>query len=262
MSRVHPQALVSPEARLADDAEVGPFTVIGADVELGPSVIVGSHAVLSGPTRIGAGTRIFPFAVVGEASPDLKYQGEPTRLEIGARNTIREGVTLHRGTVQGGGVTRVGDDNLLMPYVHIAHDCQIGNRVIMANNASLAGHVLVDDCANLGGYTLVHQWCHMGAHSFSAKASVIGMDVPAFVCVKGHPAVPKGINIVGLKRHDFSEDSIRSLKDAYAILYQKGLTVKEALEQLHALENPDDAVQRFISSVVVAASSARGIVRG
>lgn len=249
MSRIHLQAVVSPQAELADDVEVGPFAVIGAGVEVEAGVIIGSHVALSGPARIGAGTRIFPFAAVGEMPSDLKYGGEPTRLEIGARNIIREGVTIHRGTVQGGGITRVGNDNLLMPYVHIAHDCQVGNQVIMANNASLAGHVIVGDYANLGGYTLVHQRCRFGTHGFSAKASVIGMDVPAFVSVKGHPAVPKCINREGLERRGFSDETINSLERAYRILYMKGLTREEALEQLRALESPDAAVQQFIQSV-------------
>ena len=259
MSGVHPQAIVSPEARLAATAEVGPFTVIGAGVEVGAGVVIGSHVVLSGLTRIGDGTRIFPFAVLGEPPPDLKYSGEPTRLEIGCRNTIREGVTIHRGTVQGGGVTRVGDDNLLMAYVHVAHDCQVGSQVIMANNASLAGHVLVGDYANLGGYTLVHQHCRIGMHSFTAKGSVIGMDVPACVSVKGHPAVPKGINTVGLLRRGFDGETLHLLKQAYAIVYLKNLTAAQALQQLREIAHTDPALEQFIDSV---ASSANGIVRG
>ena len=194
------RALIHPKAELASDVEVGPYTVIGPDVMIGEGSWIGPHVVINGPTRIGRHNKIFQFASVGEIPQDKKYGGEPTLLEIGDRNVIREFCTLNRGTAQGGGVTRIGSDNWIMAYVHIAHDCQIGNHTIFANNASLAGHVVIEDHVILGGFTQVHQFCALGAHCFTAFGSGIAKDVPPYVMVAGHPAEPHGLNVEGLRR--------------------------------------------------------------
>lgn len=186
---IHPQAIVDPSARLAEDVEVGPWTLIGPEVEIGAGSRIASHVVIKGPTRIGVGNRIFQFATVGEECQDKKYRGEPTRLEIGDHNVIREGVTLHRGTVQDAGVTRLGSHNLLMAYVHVAHDCVVGDHVIMANNAALAGHVHVGDHAVLGGFTAVHQFCRIGPHAMCGAGSVVLKDVPAYVMASGNQKI-------------------------------------------------------------------------
>jgi UDP-N-acetylglucosamine acyltransferase len=231
---IHPTAVVDPAAELDSSVEVGPFTVIGADVQIDAGTRIGPHAVLKGPMRIGRDNRIFQFASVGEDPQDKKYGGEPTRLEMGDRNQVREFSTLHRGTVQDQGVTRIGNDNLFMAYTHVAHDCRIGSQVIMANAASLGGHVAVDDWAILGGFTIVHQFCWIGAHSFCAMGSVLTKSVPPFVMVGGHPAEPHGINSEGLKRRGFTTESIRAIKRAYRLLYMASLKRDEALEQIRA----------------------------
>lgn len=255
---IDPRAIVDPDAILADDVEVGPFSIIGADVEIGPGCRIGPHVVIKGPTRIGRDNRIYQFASIGEASQDKKYKGERTILEIGDRNVIREYVTMHLGTVQGGGVTRVGSDNLFMVGVHVAHDCIIGNHTILANNTALAGHVIIEDHVILGGYTLVHQFCAIGAHAFSSVASVITRDVPPFVLVSGHMAKPCGLNSEGLRRRGFSEESRRLLRRAYRILYRSNLPLSKALGELRALasECPEaGAIADFVER------SQRGIVR-
>jgi UDP-N-acetylglucosamine acyltransferase len=234
---IDPRAVVDPGARLASDAVVGPFTVIGDGVEIGPGCRIGPHVVIKGPTRIGRDNHIFQFASIGEAPQDKKYGGEPTRLEIGDRNVIRESVSIHRGTVSGGGVTRVGNDNLIMIGGHIAHDCQIGNHTIFANNATLAGHVTVEDHVILGGATLVRQFCSLGVHSFTAGGSLINKDVPPFVLVSGQMARPYGINVEGLKRRGFSAGVIRMLRQAYRTVYRSNLTLEQALEALHEMES-------------------------
>ncbi len=225
---IHPTALIDPTAELDEGVSVGPFAVIGAEVRIGRGSSIGPHAVIKGPTRIGRDNRIYQFAAVGEIPQDMKYQGEPTSLEIGDRNSIREFATLHRGTLQGGGVTRVGDDTLLMAYTHVAHDCQVGNRVILANAASLGGHVRVQDWAILGGFTIVHQFCQVGAHAFCAMGSVVTKDIPPYVTVGGHPVKPHGINGEGLRRRGFSPDTIQSIRRAYKLLYKAGLTLEQA----------------------------------
>lgn len=225
---IHPSALIDPRAELDEGVSVGPFALIGAGVQIGGGTAIGPHAVIKGPTRIGRDNQIFQFAAVGEIPQDMKYQGEETRLEIGDRNSIREFATLHRGTVQGGGVTRVGDDTLLMAYTHVAHDCQVGNRVILANAASLGGHVRVQDWAILGGFTIVHQFCQVGAHAFCAMGSVVTKDIPPYVTVGGHPARPHGINSEGLRRRGFGPDTIQSIRRAYKLLYKAGLTLDQA----------------------------------
>jgi UDP-N-acetylglucosamine acyltransferase len=232
---IHPTALIDPRARLAPGVEVGPFAVIGADVEIGDGTRIGPHTVLRGPTRIGRDNRIFQFASVGEDPQDMKYGGQPTLLEIGDRNRIRECVTIHRGTVQDRGLTAIGSDNLFMAYTHVAHDCRIGNHVIMANAASVGGHVEIQDWAILGGFTIVHQFCRIGAHSFCAMGSVLTRDVPPYVTVGGHPAEPRGINSEGLRRRGFSEEAIATVKRAYRALYLANLKLDEALARLREL---------------------------
>ncbi|MFP5505621.1 MAG: acyl-ACP--UDP-N-acetylglucosamine O-acyltransferase [Gammaproteobacteria bacterium] len=231
---IDPRAVVDPKAELAEGVSVGPYAVIGPDVQIGAGTTIGPHTVINGPTRIGRDNRIFQFASIGDAPQDKKYAGEPTRLEIGDGNTIREFVTINRGTVQDEGVTRIGDDNWIMAYVHIAHDCRIGNHTIFANNASLAGHVRVEDYVILGGFTLVHQFCALGRHSFTAFSTGIAKDVPPYVMVSGHSAQPHGLNTEGLKRRGFSADTIARLKQAYKTLYRSKLTLQEAIEALRA----------------------------
>lgn len=229
---IDPRAVIDPKATLAEDVSVGPYAVIGPDVEVGAGTTIGPHTVINGPARIGRNNRIFQFASLGDAPQDKKYAGEPTRLEIGDGNTIREFVTINRGTVQDQGVTRIGDDNWIMAYVHIAHDCVIGNHTIFANNASLAGHVRIEDHVILGGFTLVHQFCALGAYSFTAFSTGIAKDVPPYVMVSGHSAQPHGLNTEGLKRHGFGADTIHALKQAYKTLYRSKLTLQEAIEAL------------------------------
>jgi UDP-N-acetylglucosamine acyltransferase len=255
---IHPCAVIDPGARLAAGVDVGPFAVIGAGVEIGEGTRVGPHTVIRGPTRIGRDNRIFQFASVGEDPQDMKYGGEETRLEIGDRNQIRECATLHRGTVQDQGVTRVGDDNLFMAYTHVAHDCRIGNHVIMANAASLGGHVEIQDWAILGGFTIVHQFCRLGAHSFCAMGSALSKDVPPYVTVGGQPAAPHGINSEGLRRRGFSPAAIAAIKRAYRALYLAGLKLDEALERIGGLAAEVPEVAALAAFV---AERGRGIVR-
>ncbi len=255
---IHSSAIVDPSARLAADVEIGPFAVIGADVELGAGCNIGPHAVLRGPASIGAGTRVFQFASVGEDPQDKKYAGERTWLRVGERNVIREFATVHRGTAQDKGETRIGDDNLLMAYTHVAHDCIIGNNVILANAASLGGHVEVQDWVILGGFSIVHQFCQIGAHSFSGMGSVIGKDVPPFLTVSGHPAVPRGINAEGLRRRAFPAETIAALRRAYRYLYLSNLKLADALDQIRELAKTAPELGRLVDFV---ADSNRSIVR-
>ncbi|MGE0082276.1 MAG: acyl-ACP--UDP-N-acetylglucosamine O-acyltransferase [Thiohalomonadaceae bacterium] len=229
---IHPTAIVDPKAKIADGVTIGAYSIIGPDVEIGANTSVGPHVVIQGPTRIGRDNRICQFASLGEAPQDKKYQGEPTRLQIGDRNVIREFVTMNRGTPTGGGVTRIGNDGLYMAYVHVAHDCQIGDKVIFSNNASLAGHVHVEDWVILSGFTLVHQFCSIGAHAFTGMGSAISKDVPPYLMVSGNPAEPHGINKEGLKRRGFSPEQIRNLRNAYKVLYRSGLSLEEAKSEL------------------------------
>jgi len=229
---IHPTALIDPAAELAEDVSVGPYSVIEANVTIGAGTDIGPHVVIKGTTRIGSQNRIFQFASIGEEPQDKKYAGEPTSLEIGDRNTIREFVTINRGTAQDDGVTRLGDDNWIMAYVHIAHDCRIGNETIFANNASLAGHVSIGDYAILGGFTLVHQFCSIGAYSLTAFGSGISKDVPPFVTVGGTPARAHGLNMEGLRRRGFPEESRKALRRAYRTLYRESLSLQDALAAL------------------------------
>lgn len=255
---IDPRAIIDPSARIGADVSIGPWTIVGADVEIGDGTTIESHVVIRGPTVIGKNNHIFQFSTVGEATPDLKYKGEPTRLVIGDNNTIREGVTLHRGTVQDRGETTIGSHNLLMAYVHVGHDSVIGDHCILVNNASLAGHVHVGDWAILSGFTLVHQFCHVGTHSFTGMAAAIGKDVPAYVMVAGHPAAAKTINAEGLRRRGFSADEISALNKAFKIIYRRGLTTEQALQELAELTLTCERVRPLLDSV---RNSTRGIVR-
>jgi UDP-N-acetylglucosamine acyltransferase len=225
---IHPSALIDPRAELDVGVSVGPFAVIGPEVQIGAGTWIGPHTVIQGPARIGRDNRIFQFASVGEIPQDMKYRGEVTRIEIGDRNTIREFATLHRGTAQDAGVTRVADDTLLMAYTHVAHDCQVGSHVILANAASLGGHVKVQDWAILGGFTIVHQFCQLGIHAFCAMGSVVTKDVPPYVTVGGHPAKPHGINVEGLRRRGFDAETIQAIRRGYRFLYKSGLALEQA----------------------------------
>ena len=232
MMAVHPSAIVDPSARIDTTVEVGPYAVIGANVVIGAGSRIGAHCVIEGPTEIGRDNHIHAHAAVGGAPQDKKYAGEPTLLKIGNGNTIREFVTINRGTTQGGGVTEIGDDNWIMAYVHIAHDCIIGNHTILANSVTLAGHVTVHDHAILGGFSLIHQFCKVGAHAFTGMGSKINCDVPPYVVVGSEMSVPRGINSEGLKRRGFSAEQISTIKRAYKTLYLSGLPLKEAREKL------------------------------
>ncbi len=254
----HPTALIHPDARLADDVAVGAYSIIGEHVEIGAGTSIGPHVVIGGHTRIGQHNHIFQFNSLGEIPQDKKYAGEPTRLEIGDHNTIREFCTLNLGTAQDVGVTRLGNHNWIMAYVHIAHDCQIGNYTIFANNAQLAGHVQVDDYAILGGFTGVHQFCHIGAHVMTGVGTVLKLDVPPYITVSGNPSSPHGTNAEGLKRRGFSSAAVMAIKRAYKTLYRSGLSLDEAKAAIlvQAAEHPElNALVDFISH------SQRGIIR-
>ena len=255
---IHPSALIDDLAGIAEGVSVGPFCVIGPDVEIGAGTVIGPHVVIRGPTRIGQENRIFQFASIGEDPQDKKYQGEITRLEIGDRNVIREYSTVHRGTIQDKSVTRLGDDNLLMAYTHVAHDCVIGNGVIMANGASLAGHVTVDDCAILGGFSLVHQFCRIGRYSFSGMGSVISRDIPPYVMVGGSPTRPRGINSVGMERRGFDAESILQIKRAFKLIYKSRLKLEEAIESLAVMAEQSSEVIPLLEFLK---QSGRSIIR-
>ncbi len=258
MSLIDPSAIIDPSARLADDVMVGPWTIIGPEVEIGAGSIIASHVVIKGPTRIGCHNHIYQFSSIGEDTPDLKYQGEATRLVIGDYNVIREGVTIHRGTVQDRSETTIGDHNLIMAYAHIGHDSVIGNHCILVNNTALAGHVHMDDWAILSGFTLVHQYCRIGAHSFTAMGTAVGKDIPAFITAAGNPAEARSMNFEGMRRRGFSEEAIQALRRAYKTVYRKGLTVDEALQALTESEAEFPEVALFCDSI---RQSSRGITR-
>jgi UDP-N-acetylglucosamine acyltransferase len=255
---VHPTAQVHPGARLAGGVEIGPYSIIGENVEIGERTWVGPHTVITGHTRIGRENRIFQFSSLGEIPQDKKYSGEPTRLEIGDRNTIREFCTFNTGTALDSGVTRIGHDNWIMAYVHIAHDCQVGNHTTFANNAQLAGHVHIGDWTILGGYTGVHQFCRIGAHVMTAVGTVILQDVPPYLMAAGNTASPYGINVEGLKRRGFHAESIAALKRAYRALYKSGLMLEEAKSRLEEMAKEQPDVQRFLDFLAL---SKRGIIR-
>jgi UDP-N-acetylglucosamine acyltransferase len=251
-------AKIHPTARIAPGVTIGAWTIIGADVEIGEGTWIGPHVVINGPTKIGRDNKIYQFSSIGEAPQDKKYNGEPTRLEIGDRNVIREFCTFNRGTVQDRSMTRIGNDNLFMAYVHIAHDCHVGNHTIFANNASLAGHVVVEDFVILGGFSGVFQACRVGAHSFASMGAMVDKDVPPFVKVSGYYAKPFGLNTVGMKRRGFATEKMLELRRAYKTIYRKGLTIKQALQTLEEMVGNCPEIQMFIDFIQ---GSNRGIIR-
>lgn len=257
-SRVHATAIVDARARIASDVEIGPYAVVGPDVEIGPASRVGPHVVITGHTRIGARNRFFQFSSIGEVPQDKKYQGEPTQLEIGDDNTVREFCTFNCGTAQDTGVTRVGNGNWFMAYVHIAHDCRVGSNTIFANNAQLAGHVQIDDYVILGGYTGVHQFCRIGAHSITGIGSVVLQDIPPYITASGDSAKPYGINAEGLKRRGYAMDTIAELKRAYKTLYRSNLTLEQAKKALARRVKSCPEIQLLLDFL---AASTRGIIR-
>jgi UDP-N-acetylglucosamine acyltransferase len=252
------RAVVSPQAQLASDVEVGPFSVIGPGVEIGAGTWIGPHAVINGPTRIGKDNKIFQFASLGDAPQDKKYKGEPTRLEIGDRNVFRESCTVNRGTTHDTGVTRIGDDNLFMAYSHVAHDCQLGNKIVMSNVATLGGHVEVGDWVIMGGLSAVHQFTKVGAHCFIANNAAVTRDVPPYVMAVGQPAVPHSVNSEGLKRRGFSPEQILNIRRAYRLLYRSGTKLKDAMEQLERTAETQAEIKPFVEFI---RRSSRSIVR-
>ncbi len=262
MALIHPTAIVDPGAELAGSVAVGPYAVIGADVTIGEGTTIGAHAVLEGPSWIGRDNRIFAHASLGGAPQDMKYRGEPTELRIGDRNMIREFCTFNRGTTQDGGVTRIGDDNWIMAYVHIAHDVQVGSRTILANNATLAGHVHVGDWVIVGGLTGVHQFCHIGAHAMTGFQSHVAQDVPPYMMCAGNPLAVRGFNIEGLRRRGFSAERIAQVKQMHRLLYRDALTLVQATQAIQALRGGvsggDDDVDLLLDFL---AASTRGIAR-
>jgi UDP-N-acetylglucosamine acyltransferase len=252
------RAVVARGARIDDSASIGAFTVVGPDVEIGPRTRIEPHVVIKGPTVIGADNHIFQFASIGDDPQDKKYKGETTRLVIGDRNTIREYCTINRGTVQDQGVTSIGDDNWIMAYCHIAHDCVVANNTIFANNASIAGHVQVGDWAVLGGFTAVHQFCRIGTHALTSMFSYVTMDVAAYLIVSGRPVEARGINTEGLKRRGFTPDQLRNLKAAYRTVFREGLKLDEAIAALEPLVGEQPELVAFIESL---RSSSRGLTR-
>ena len=252
------RAVISPQAEIAAGVEIGPFSIVGPDVSIGEGTWIGPHAVINGPTRIGAGNKIFQFASIGSAPQDKKYKGEPTRLEIGDRNVFRECVTVNRGTVHDQGVTQIGSDNLLMAYAHVAHDCRLGNQIVMANCATLGGHVEIGDWANLGGLSAVHQHTKVGAHCFIAHNAAVTRDVPPYVMAVGRPAVPHSVNAEGLKRRGFTAEQILNIRRAYRVLYRSGLKLKAALEQLDEAAATQAEIRPFVDFI---RRSSRSIVR-
>lgn len=252
------RAVVSPQAQIDDDVYVGPFTIIGADVIVGKGTWIGPHAVINGPTRIGEGNKIFQFASIGDAPQDKKYRGEPTRLEIGDRNVFREFVTVNRGTTHDRGVTRIGSDNLFMAYSHVAHDCELGDKIVMSNCATLGGHVQLGDWVIMGGLSAVHQHTKVGAHCFIANNAAVTRDVPPYVMAIGQPAVPHSVNSEGLKRRGFTPEQIRNIRRAYRILYRSGLKLAAALEELETAARDQTELAPFVDFIK---HSSRSIVR-
>jgi UDP-N-acetylglucosamine acyltransferase len=244
---IHPTAQIDPGAVIGRNVAVGAYSVIGAEVEVGEGTVIGPHVVIEGPTRIGRDNRISQFASIGGAAQDKKFSGERTELVIGDRNLIREFVTINRGTGEGGGVTRIGDDNWLLAYVHIAHDCQVGNRVVFSNYSALAGHVEIGDWVIVSGYAGVHQFCKVGAHAFIGMGCLVGSDVPPFVMMANEQqGRPRGINSEGLKRRGFDAPRISAIKRAYRTLYMAGLSLPEARAQLESQAQESDDVREML----------------
>lgn len=255
---IHSTAIIDSKAEIADDVSISPYAVIGAGVSIDSGTWVGPHAVIEGPTTIGKDNRIFQFTSVGAEPQDKKYKGEQTTLVIGDRNVFRESCTINRGTSQDIGYTQIGDDNWIMAYVHIAHDCIVGNSTIFANNATLAGHVTIHDYAILGGFTLVHQFCHVGEHAFTGMGTALGKDLPPYVMAFGAPGIPRGINNEGLKRHGFSAEDRAQIKQAYKILYRQNLTLSDAITEL---SGSDDINMQLLTEFCQRSQSGRGIIR-
>jgi UDP-N-acetylglucosamine acyltransferase len=255
---IHETAIVSASAKLADGVSVGPYSVIGAGVEIGAGTSVGSHCVINGPTQIGRDNRIYQFASIGDDPQDKKYAGEQTRLVIGDRNTIREYCTVSRGTIQDQGETVIGNDNWIMAYVHVAHDCVIGDHCIFANNATLAGHVVVGDWVIFGGFSGAHQFCRIGSHAFLGMYSGVSRDVPAYTMTSGQPAEPKGINSEGLKRRGFTTEQVRNIKNAYRIIYRQGRKLAEAIDEIARLCETQPELEVMLESL---RASERGVIR-
>lgn len=259
---IHPTAIIDPKAKLHASVSVGAYSIIGPDVKIGANTIVGQHCVIDGHTEIGEGNHFYRFCSVGGMPQDKKYAGEPTRLEIGDRNMVREYVTINTGTTQDVGVTRLGSDNWIMAYVHVAHDCQVGNHTILANGVQMGGHVHIGDWAIVGGLAAVHQFGKIGAHSMTGGQSALHMDIPPYVMGSGNPCVPVGINVEGLKRRGFTSDSISALRDAYKIIYRRGLSLSDACAELRARQASEPAVASALQPLLdFIESSKRGIIR-
>ena len=255
---IHPSAIVSDGAEIADGVDIGPFCIVDEGVEIRAGTKIESHVVIRGPTLIGRENHIYSFSSIGDVPQDKKYAGESTRLEIGDRNTIRESCTISRGTVQDEGITRLGDDNWIMAYVHIAHDCQVGNNTIFANNVTLAGHVHVGDWAILAGFAGAQQFCRIGAHSFLGAYSGTNRDIPAYAMIAGVPSEPRGINSEGLRRRNFSTEQIRNIKNAYRIVYRQGLKLQDAIAEIERLVPDQPELGIFLDSLKV---TGRGLIR-
>ena len=255
---IHETAIVSEQADISQDVSIGPYSIIGPDVSIDSATIIESHVVITGRTKIGKQNHIYPFSSIGDSPQDMKYNDEDTQLEIGDRNTIRECCTINRGTIQDTGITRLGNDNWIMAYVHIAHDCQIGNNTIFANNATLGGHVEVGDYAIFGGFSGAHQFCKIGNHSFLGLYSGVAKDLPPYVIVSGQPAMPRGVNIEGLRRRNFTVEQIRNIKTAYKLLYTSDLRLEEALEKISGLDEVSNELQVMLDFLQ---ASTRGIIR-
>lgn len=253
---IHQTAIIEPGANIADGVEIGPYSIIGKDVSIESGTRIGPHVVINGDTHIGKDNRFFQFSSIGEENQDKKYKGEATKTIIGDNNVIREFVTIHRGTSQDTGITRIGDNNLVMAYVHIAHDCNVANHCVLANNATLAGHVVLEDWVILGGFTGIHQFCKIGAHAFTSISAAVVKSIPPYVMADGRPAIPRGLNAEGLKRRGYSAEQIKTIKKAYKLLYRSKFSLTEALAEMRSLNEPEvDKMIHFIET------SERGIIR-
>ncbi len=255
---ISPHAIIEEGAQIGKDVSIGHFSIVGKHVSIGDGTKISSHVTLTGHTRIGKNNRIFQYTSIGEVPQSMSYKDEPTQLIIGDNNVVREFCTLHTGTIEGGGITRIGDDNFLMAYVHIAHDCVLGNKIIFANGSSLAGHVIVGDYVIFGGFTLIHQFCRIGAHVMTGIGAVSFKDIPPFLKVAGNTARPYGINVKGLQRRGFTEDDISALKNAYRKLYRSQLSFQDAIQNITGISENDENVKMFVDFL---ASSERGVVR-
>ncbi|HEV7633789.1 MAG TPA: acyl-ACP--UDP-N-acetylglucosamine O-acyltransferase [Steroidobacteraceae bacterium] len=258
MARIDPHAVVSAKAQLADDVEVGPFAVIGDGVVIGPRCRIGPHAVVNGPTTLGADNHVFQFASLGDAPQDKKYKGEPTRLEVGDRNVFREYCTVNRGTVTGNGVTRVGNDNMLLAYTHVGHDCTLGDKIVLSNLVMLGGHVELGDWVIMSGYAGAHQFAKIGAHAFIGNNTSVTRDVPPYVLASGHPAEPRAINSEGLKRRGFAPEQIRNIKNAYRVLYRSDLKLEDAVVELTRMAQEHEELKIFVEFI---GKTTRSLVR-